>query len=104
MPERSFYSDRVADAAPRIREEVTPSAWRGLVALIRRRVADGSLAHEFPKQGCEDGSWITETDEAAFYDMLDALVPNLGQQAEPWLDTALTYLNPDEPPPDADGP
>jgi len=100
MPERSFYSDRVAGAAPRTREEVNASAWRGLVALIRQRVADGSLAREFPKQGCGDGPWITETDEGAFYDMLDALVPNLGQQqAEPWFDSVRMSLSSDTTPP-----
>jgi hypothetical protein len=85
VSERSFYSDRVSGAMPRTREEVTPSAWKGLVTLIRQRIDDGSLGQAFPQRGCRDDPLqITGTNHAAFYDMLEALVPSLRRQTDPW--------------------
>lgn len=52
--------------------------WQGLVALIQRRIADGSLAREFPAQDCDDApTAITGTDWTAFHQTLRALVPEL---------------------------
>src|SRR6266498_1511766 len=103
MSERSFYSDRVSGPSPRTLEQVTPSAWKGIVALIWQRIADGSLAEVFPQRGClDDPSQITGTNDATFYDMLEALVPSLQEPTDQWGPSAratATLLNPDKPPP-----
>ncbi|UUV32338.1 hypothetical protein NQK81_02470 [Amycolatopsis roodepoortensis] len=51
--------------------------WKGLIVLIRRLLGDGSLARDFPGRNCPDGDAITGTDEVAFFDSLDAHIPDL---------------------------
>lgn len=78
MPGTSFYSDRTTGPVPRVREEVTPVVWVGLVNLILRRIQDGSLAREFPKRSCQDyPEAITGTDNEQFETALDTLMPLL---------------------------
>jgi hypothetical protein len=73
-----FYSDRVGMSVPRVGEEITKRAWKGLVTLIQQRVHDGSLAKAFPDHDCgDDGSYVTGVDERAFADSLEAFVPAL---------------------------
>jgi hypothetical protein len=101
VSESSFYSDRSSGRTPRTQEEITPSAWKGLVTLIRQRIADGSLAQAFPYRRCSDyPSEITETNDAAFYDMLEALIPSLRRSKDPWGPEAGSWrplLDPDRP-------
>lgn len=77
MTQDAFYSDRAGFAVPRISEEVSAKAWKGLVALIRRRIDDGSLARAFPVRDCPDGSAITGTDQRLLLDSMDAYIPGL---------------------------
>ncbi|OXM50253.1 hypothetical protein CFP71_27860 [Amycolatopsis thailandensis] len=58
-------------------EDISLKVWKGLVALIRRRLSDGSLARAFPERDCPDGDSITGTDEVTFFDALDAHVQDL---------------------------
>jgi hypothetical protein len=101
MSERSFYSDRVSAPSPRTLEQLTPSAWKGIVALIWQRIADGSLAEAFPQRGCKDDpTQITGTNDATFYNMLEALIPGL-RQPGPWIPSVAateTLLDPGRPP------
>lgn len=77
-----FYSDRVAGPAPRTGEEVTLGVWRGLVALITRRIDDGSLAMEFPARRCPDlTDATTGTDADRFKMALSSLIPQLDQES-----------------------
>lgn len=80
VSDRTFFSDRTGHPVQRAGEEITANVWRGLVPLIQRRIADGSLARDFPLLGCEDGDFITGTDEQMFIDSLRAHVP----QAADW--------------------
>ncbi|MGV9270271.1 hypothetical protein ACWDRR_37155 [Kitasatospora sp. NPDC003701] len=78
MTDSAFYSDRAGYSVPRVHEEISAPVWRGLAALIQRRVKDGSLARAFPRYDCSDGdSYITGTDEQGFLDTLRVLVPGL---------------------------
>lgn len=78
MSDSPFYSDRTGRARPRVKEEVSASAWPGLVALIRARIRDGSLARAFPRCDCPDGQdRITGTDGDMFMDSLLAHIPEL---------------------------
>jgi hypothetical protein len=79
VSDSTFFSDRTGQPVPRIGEEVTENAWRGLVALIEGRIGDGSLARDFPMRDCEDGAgFITGTDGVMFIDSLKAHVPLVG--------------------------
>lgn len=77
MSESAFYSDRTGSPVARESEEISDSAWKGLVSLLRGWIDDGSLAHFFPLRECPDGQAITGTDEQRFLDSLHAHVPRL---------------------------
>jgi hypothetical protein len=79
VSDSAFFSDRTGEPVPRVGEEITANAWRGLVALIQGRIGDGSLARDFPMRDCADGaSYVTGTDEEIFIDSLKAHVPQVG--------------------------
>lgn len=75
VSDRAFYSDRTGQPVPRVKEEVTANAWRGLVAVIQSRLADGYFAHAFPICDCPDGSDVTGTSDRLLVDSLRAHVP-----------------------------
>jgi hypothetical protein len=61
-----------------------PEVWQGLVALITRRIDDGSLAREFPERRCPDlADAITGTDRDRFEISLHTLVPRLRSGSHP---------------------
>jgi hypothetical protein len=78
MTSEFFYTDRTEGPAPRVLEEITMPVWQGIAALVERRIADGSLAKEFPLQDCSDSSTaITGTDWTGLFQTLAALIPQL---------------------------
>lgn len=77
VSESPFYSDRAGSPVARVSEEISTNAWRGLVALLRGWIGDGSLARAFPLHECPDGQAITGTDEQRFLDSLHAHIPGL---------------------------
>lgn len=88
MADDAYYSDRTEGPVARVREDVPAEVWRGLVALIQRRVDSGWLAREFPGQGCRADGWaITGTNRNAFDAALLAEVPRL-QPADDWSDAS----------------
>ncbi|MEU6015093.1 hypothetical protein ABZ826_13890 [Streptomyces sp. NPDC047515] len=89
MTASDFYSDRLGQGKPRVSEDVSPAAWGGVVALIRRLIGNGSLACDFPAYDCSDDrsghSVVTGVDDAMFISSLLAHVPdlsNLSAEAE----------------------
>lgn len=103
----AFYSDRTSGQRPRTGEEVTPEAWRGVLAIIKRRLGDGTLAKSFPIQDCIDGPFlITGTNTSDFEQLLVSLIPALKRQEdeEPGAGRApvsrpTPVLDPNRPPP-----
>jgi hypothetical protein len=77
VSDSTFYSDRTGNPVPRVSEEISTNAWKGLVALLHRWIDDGSLARAFPLRECPDGKSITGTDERLFLDSLHAHIPGL---------------------------
>jgi hypothetical protein len=74
-----FFSERDAGSRPPVGDEIDEVVWGGIVALILRRVADGSFAMDYPTP-CEDaGRGVTATSEEQFWPALRASVPDL-----PW--------------------
>ena len=58
-----FLSERDGGGRPQIGDVIDDVVWGGIVALILRRVADGSFAMDFPTP-CEDaGRGVTATSE-----------------------------------------
>lgn len=74
-----FFSERDIGSRPLVGDEIDEVVWGGIVALILRRVADGSFAMDFPAP-CEDaGRGVTATSEEQFWPALRASVPDV-----PW--------------------
>jgi hypothetical protein len=74
-----FFSERDGGARPQIEDVIDEVVWGGIVALILRRVADGSFAMDFPTP-CEDaGRGVTATSEEQFWPAFRASVPDV-----PW--------------------
>lgn len=76
VSDNAFFSDRTGPAVPRVSEEISANAWRGLTALIQARIRDGALARAFPRYDCPDDSGnLTGTDEELFFNSLMAYIP-----------------------------
>lgn len=54
----NYFSDRELGPRPRTEEEITDAAWGGIVALIRKWLADGSFGYGFPEE-CPNGEGIS---------------------------------------------
>lgn len=70
-----YFGEREAGELPRVVEELTSNAWRGIVAEIVRRTQDGFLAQAFPLRACPDSAqngtlFITGCDLEVFYDRM----------------------------------
>src|SRR5665647_688695 len=74
----AFYSDRSAGPRPRDLDAVSESAWRGLAAVLEQYIDSDWLAKVFPDQ-CPDGNGVCGTDRRNLFDLLGALVPDLGE-------------------------
>ena len=83
-----YFSEQEGDTVPRENEEIQAGPWRGIRALIRVRVEDGSFGARYP-QNCDDGPVAVGTDRLAFRDALQARVPGLPdwpwQEANTWV-------------------
>ena len=77
----AYFSEREAGAVPRTIEEITTTAWKGIWALIRKRLENGSFGASFPMQ-CGDGYGVIGHDES----MLEAAAAGDGIVWPPKLD------------------
>lgn len=69
-----YYTERAFGPIPRTLEELTPSAWKGLVGLVQTLVRTGAFGHSFPEE-CLDGNEIIGTDWSLFANRLQGEVP-----------------------------
>lgn len=72
----SYFSDRERGETPQTKTELTPIAWRGIAALIRVRLDDGSFGARFPET-CPDGAGACGANEKLFWEALKAEIPAL---------------------------
>ena len=72
----TYFSERVLGATPRTVEEITPAAWRGLVAAIEARIRNGSFGRSFPEE-CPDGRGVTGTDRSLMGEAVQGQFPDL---------------------------
>lgn len=70
----AFYSDRVNGPAAPVNDYLPEVTARGLVGLVRAKIASNWLARSFPKH-CYDGPSVFDTDTEALVANLQALVP-----------------------------
>ena len=71
-----YFSEKETGELPREAEEIGPNVWRGLLAVIRSRVKDGSFGAKYPDM-CEDGPFVFGADMVTFEDAMRAEIPRL---------------------------
>ena len=71
-----YFSERESGEAPREAEKIGSNVWKGILAKIRARAADGSFGAGYPAI-CPDGNYIVGTDEASLSDAIRAEIPEL---------------------------
>lgn len=69
-----YYSEREFGETPRESDEIAPNVWRGLLVVIRNRVADGSFGARYPSI-CDDGPLCYGTDVVMFEHAMRAEIP-----------------------------
>jgi hypothetical protein len=57
-----YFSERELGPRARIEQEISPSVWGGIVAVISRLISAGGFGADFPEE-CPDGEGISGTDE-----------------------------------------
>lgn len=73
---RSFFSDREMGPRPRTVQQISSSAWGGIVQLIRTMITDGSFGNRFPEE-CPDGQGVCGTNTRSLGLALQSLIPEL---------------------------
>ena len=76
-----YFSEWESGEVPRTQSEMTPTAWRGIAALIQARIDDGSFAAQYP-ESCPHGAGPHGTDEIRFWDAMKADIPALAEQPD----------------------
>ncbi len=71
-----YFSEREAGELLRDSGEISANVWRGLLAAIRNRDADGSFGARFPDI-CPDGPYVCGADMGMFDDALRAEIPRI---------------------------
>ena len=71
-----YFSERETGDAPREIEDISNNVWRGLLAAVRSRDADGSFGARFPDT-CPDGTYVCGANMGMFDDALRAEIPKL---------------------------
>lgn len=77
-----YFSDRELGLRSRVEEEISPSAWSGILGTIQSRIADNYFGYRYPL-GCPDGLGPYGFDESLFYRALKAEIPNISQPFYP---------------------
>jgi len=71
-----YFSDKERGPRPRTKDQLTPEAWGGIVALIRSLISTGAFGCRYPEM-CPDGAGPYGTDEHALSLALRAEIPDL---------------------------
>jgi hypothetical protein len=82
MAEGRYFSEREGHVVPRSREDLSEEFWRGVVALMRRLLNDGSLAERFPEP-CFEAPFPVDADRDAIGFALQAEVPGFPWPLDP---------------------
>ena len=76
-----YFSEKENGESPRETEEIGDNAWKGILAKIRIRVADGSFGASYPDV-CPDGNYVAGTNERLLDDTIRAELPGLAAHEE----------------------
>jgi hypothetical protein len=79
-----YFGEREAGIPPRMHEEITLAAWRGLVAVVTGTLTDGWFGSAFPERGCSDRPHaVTGSDWRQFYWALEGEHPQIDTPFNP---------------------
>ncbi len=71
-----YFSDKEQGHKARNERQISPEVWAGIVAHIHSLIDSGAFGLAFPKT-CPDDAEVIGTDEAAFYQVLKAEIPDV---------------------------
>lgn len=71
-----YFSDKERGPKPRSEENISPSVWGGIVAIVRSLVSTGAFGEHFPEV-CPDGAGPVGNDERMLSMALRAEVPEI---------------------------
>lgn len=71
-----YFSDKENGPRPRTEENISPTAWAGIVALAQASVNSGAFGCNYPET-CPDGAGPVGNDEHALSQVLRAEIPDL---------------------------
>ena len=74
--EMRYFSERETGEMSRESEEISSNVWRGLLAAVRSRDADGSFGARYPDI-CPDGTFVCGANMGMFDDALRAEIPRI---------------------------
>jgi hypothetical protein len=72
-----YFSDQEIGPKPRIREEIPPSVWGGIVTAIERLILTGAFGQYFPETCPDNGSVVIGTDTRAMSNAVKAEIPSI---------------------------
>jgi len=79
-----YYSDSINSHQARTCEEISETAWGGIVALLQSRINDGSFGYRYPAK-CYDNPIICGCDEQSFELAIQSEIKGLTWPLEPYL-------------------
>ena len=91
----TYFSDQENGERPRDVEEISPTAWGGIRALIQTRVEDGSFGATYG-ESCFDGPVAIGTNAAGFRDAMRSQI--VGLPVWPWRNDYGSWDDKPEPP------
>lgn len=71
-----YFSDKENGSCPRVEENISPSAWGGIVAIVQSLGRSGAFGIKYPDM-CPDGAGTVGTDEKTLSLVLRAEIPTL---------------------------
>ena len=95
-----YFSEQEKGKAPREKEEINETVWRGIQGLITTGVLNGSFGAKYPLT-CPDGTAVVDTDVETFKKVMAADIPELPEYSkyepqypwENWTTDDLTTTN-----------
>ena len=93
-----YFSERENGEAPREKEEINETVWRGIQALISTGWQNGAFGAKYPL-ACRNGTAVVGMDVRAFIDSMRAEIPGLPtypdypHYCENWTTADLSTLN-----------
>ncbi|MGH9971015.1 MAG: AbiJ-NTD4 domain-containing protein [Pyrinomonadaceae bacterium] len=72
----TYFSDREFGSKPRDLQDITPSAWRGIVGAVESLIESGAFGLDFPER-CPERDWTIGTNQTTLSLAVQGEIPDL---------------------------